>query len=287
MSEESPVLDDTGLMNQLAAVARRLAFETGDSSVAEAEVYGPASLPEIEQALNPGYSGNASAPAGFYLVLLRGDFVSPRAIGPRSELKHYTTAARTWSPISAYVPGALTLTNEVPEVSRLAGPTTLSLSYRHETEGARDAGTRNQLLDHAAHMSPLWDCRGRLLVHPPEGEMAMLHRERAPGDLRPELEQLLTAGLVQLYKKTDDEGGFHSLGPEESADVIADERNWYAPYDLGEADRRGTVHVLGITDAGSASRTPAGEAAGIETGNRDPAPAGAAPAHLRVKFGNS
>jgi hypothetical protein len=47
VSEDPALGDDRGLVSQLAAVARWLAYEACDSSVTEAEVYGPASLTAI------------------------------------------------------------------------------------------------------------------------------------------------------------------------------------------------------------------------------------------------
>jgi hypothetical protein len=78
----------------------------------------------------------------------------------------------------------------------------------------------------------------------------MRHRERPLADLRPELEQLLDAGLVRLYEKTDAAAGFRTLGREEALEAIANDRNWYAPDDLGEHDRRTTAYTVGITDNG-------------------------------------
>ena len=242
---------DPELMNQLAAVARRLAYQTGDSSVREAEVYGPASQVSVEQALDRGDPAEPpAAPDVFYLVVLRGDFVAPNAVGPRSQLRHYTTAAQTWSPLSGYLPSTLRLANDLPsEVSRLDGPTLLSLSHRQAAEHGSGGDLRYQVLDHAAHESPLWDCRGQRLAHPTEGGTAMLHRERAPDDLRPELRRLLKARLVKLYEKTDT-AGFHSLTPEDAIEVLADDRNWYAPYDRDRREGRSTIYALGLSDSG-------------------------------------
>jgi hypothetical protein len=55
---------------------------------------------------------------------------------------------------------------------------------------------------------------------------------------------------VRLYEKTDSAAGFRTLGLEAAPEAIADDRNWYAPYDLGERDRRATAYAVGITDPG-------------------------------------
>jgi hypothetical protein len=78
----------------------------------------------------------------------------------------------------------------------------------------------------------------------------MLHRERVPDDLRPQLQRLLEAGLVKLHTKTDAEPGFHALNLEEAIEVIREDRNWNAPYDLGEPERREAVYLPVITHTG-------------------------------------
>src|SRR2546423_12230274 len=97
-----------------------------------------------------------------------------------------------------------------------------------------DYGPRYQLLDHATDETPLWDCRSHIEVHPQEGEPYTLHRDRTPADLRPELERLLKTGHVELYDMNDFEKA--SLSLDDALAVIADDHDWYSPYELREQE---------------------------------------------------
>jgi hypothetical protein len=187
----------------------------------------------------------------FYLIVLRGDFVRAGTVWPRAELRHHTIAAQTWSPECGYVPGTFHLTNSQPaNMARLGPPTVIGLGDSGLVPPFVDYGPQYQLLDHAADGGPLWECRRGTVVLPPEGEAYTLHRHRAPDDLRPELEQLLNAGLVKLYERADAAKGYRSLSLDEASEAMADDRNWSAPYELGERRRRSVIYTLAVTDSG-------------------------------------
>ena len=242
----------TPVLNRLAAVARKMAFDTGDTAVAQAEVYGPASHLAVEQALQlRGKRKREEEVAGFfYLVVLRGDFVNPHGFGPRELLQHLSTVAQVWSPEWGYQYGAFCLADTLPGTpTRLGDPLLLGLGYHQPTGPRVDYGARYQLLYHAADGSPLWECRHEIVVDPPEGGAYTLHQERTPEELRPELVRLIDAGLLNLVLWADTSRRLLSL--DEAREPLADERNWYAPYDLGEDERRSVVYRLSPTDSGS------------------------------------
>jgi hypothetical protein len=247
MSEERPMGYSSVVLNRLAAVARRTAFVTGDTSVAEAEVYWPASHVTVEQALPLGGEREERVSDAFYLVVLRGDFVNPEGFGPG--LRHYATAAQVWSPEWGYQYGAFCLADTLPgTLAQLGDPLLLGLGYRQPVGPRVDHGPRYQLLDHATDGLPLWECRHEIVVDPLEGEAYTLHQERTPENLRPELEGLMEAGLVNLVLWTD--ASRRPLSLDESREPLADDRNWSAPYDLGQDERRSVVYRLGYTDSG-------------------------------------
>lgn len=74
------------------------------------------------------------------------------------------------------------------------------------------------------------------------------HQERRAEELRPELEQLLRDGHVELYEETDPRHRVLSL--DDALKVAADTRNWYSPLDLGELQKRPTTYALALTDSG-------------------------------------
>ena len=238
------------VLNRLAAVARKTAFDSGDTSVAQAQVYGPASHLTVEQALGLAGEREEQVSDSFYLVVLRGDFVNPRAwFGPRERLRHHATVAQMWSPEWGYQYGAFCLADTLPEtLTRLGDPRLLGLDY-HQPVGTRvDHGPRYQLLDHAADGSPLWECRHGIVVDPPQGDAYTLHQERSPDDIRPELKRLIEAGLVNLVIWADT--ARRPLSLDEARKPLADDRNWHSPYDLGEDERRTVVYRLSYTDSG-------------------------------------
>jgi hypothetical protein len=241
----------TAVLNRLAAVARKTALDTGDTSVAQAEVYGPASHLMVEQALHLGGQRKEQVSDSFYLVVLRGDFVNPQGFGPRERLRHRATVAQTWSPEWGYQYGMFCLADKLPGTpARLGDPRLLAVGYHQPVGPHVDHGARYQLLDHAADgsLSPLWECRHEIVVDPPEGEAYTLHQERTPDELRPELEGLIEAGLLNLVLWADTSR--RPLSLDEAREPLADDRNWYAPYDLGEHERRGVVYRLVYTDSG-------------------------------------
>jgi hypothetical protein len=249
VDELPPLGSDPAVQGRLAAVARRTAFETGDTSVAEAEVYGPASHLMIEQALDLGGEREEQVPDSFYLVVLHGEFVNPRSFGPRERLRHRATAAQVWSPEWGYQYGVFCLADRLPGTpAQLGDPLVLGLDYHQPVGPLVDHGPRYQLLDHAADALPLWECRHGIVVDPPEGEAYTLHRQRTPDDLRSELERLIEAGLVNLVLWTD--ASRRPLRLDEARKPLADDRNWRAPYDLGEDERRRLAYVLALTDSG-------------------------------------
>ena len=128
------------------------------------------------------------------------------------------------------------------------GPLPVRLDYDQPVGPLVDHGSRYQLLDHAADSRPLWECRHGIVIDPAEGEPYTLHRERAPDELRFELERLMTKNLVQLLVWSD--SSRRALSREEAQQALADDRNWYAPYELGEDKRRSVAYRLGVTDSG-------------------------------------
>jgi hypothetical protein len=88
-------------------------------------------------------------------------------------------------------------------------------------DGAR---VRYQLLDHATEEAPLWDVRRGITTYGADNVVFLQHRDRTPGELIPELEQLLRAGHVGLFDMADPE---RLITLDEAIDAIADESHWY------------------------------------------------------------
>ena len=252
MDEPSPSGSNAAVLNRLAAVARRTAFETGDTSVSRAEAYGPAPYLSIELALHPDTRDRDehTVPGAFYLLVVRGDLVNPRAgTGPREQFRHYATAAQTWSSEWGYQRMMFRLADSLPAtLDQLEGPFVLPLADHQPVGPLVDHGPRYQVLDHAADALPLWECRHGIVVDPSEGEAYTLHRERTPAELRPELERLLDEGLVELGLWSD--AARRPLSRDETREPLADDRNWHAPYDLGEDERRSVAYRLVLTNSG-------------------------------------
>jgi hypothetical protein len=245
------------VLNRLAAVARRTAFEFEDTSVAQAEVYGPDSQLAICQALRDDHEALQAEPqredgasGAFYLIVLRGDFVHHGAgTQPRKLLQHYATAAQVWSPEWGYTNGGGFRLDPSPLaiLAPIEGPLSVRLDYHQPVGPLVDHGSRYQLLDHAADSRPLWECRHGIVIDPAEGEPYTLHRERAPDELQPEVERLMAENLVHLVRS---DSSRRALNRDEAHEALADDRNWYAPYELGETKRRSVAYRLGVTDSG-------------------------------------
>jgi hypothetical protein len=258
VAEALPSGSNVAVLNQLAGVARRTAFECGDTSVTQAEVYGPDAHLAISQALHDDHEAPQAEPhrddgvsGAFYLIVLRGDFVHPHAgTAARELLQHYATAAQVWSPEWGYTNGGALRLAPTPLaiLAPIEGPLSVRLDYHQPVGPLVDHGSRYQLLDHAADVRSLWECRHGIVIDPAEGEPYTLHRERAPAELRPELERLMTENLVHLLVWSDSER--RPLSRDEAQQALADDRNWYAPYELGETERRSVAYCLGYTDSG-------------------------------------
>ena len=257
MGDAVPSGSNVAVLNQLAAVARRTAFEFEDTSVAQAEVYGPDSQLAIRQALRDDHEALQAEPqredgasGAFYLIVLRGDFVHHGAgTQPRKLLQHYATAAQVWSPEWGYMYGGFRLDpSPLAILAPIEGPLSVRLDYHQPVGPLVDHGSPYQLLDHAADSRPLWECRHGIVIDPAEGEPYTLHRERAPDELRPEVERLMAENLVHLLVWSD--SSRRALNRDEAHEALTDDRNWYAPYELGETKRRSVAYRLGYTDSG-------------------------------------
>jgi hypothetical protein len=119
----------TSLQKRIAAKARRVANSLGDTSVKDAQVYGPAPNAGLEAAWL-GQRVNETAhqrKADFYLIVLHGHFVCqwcPRP--PGAESPRGTIAAHVWSPTRG--DGLLGLRHSLAaSMSRLGKPTVISL----------------------------------------------------------------------------------------------------------------------------------------------------------------
>jgi hypothetical protein len=62
------------------------------------------------------------------------------------------------------------------------------------------------------------------------------------------VERLMAENLVQLFVRSD--SSRRALNRDEAHEALADDRNWYAPYELGETKRRSVAYRLGYTDSG-------------------------------------
>lgn len=65
-----------------------------------------------------------------------------------------------------------------------------------------DHAARYQLLDHGTDEAPLWDSRSAIVTITTEGSRIERHQARTPDELRPELEDLVRGGYVELYEMT-------------------------------------------------------------------------------------
>jgi hypothetical protein len=114
-----------------------------------------------------------------------------------------------------------------------------------------DHGARYQLLDYANDDSFLWDVRLPLtIIHRSEGWEVSRHQERSVEELRPELEELLRAGHLELYEATGRDAP-RTLSLDEAIAVAADDRNWYTEKALGEPyDGHRSIYGLSLTQTG-------------------------------------
>jgi hypothetical protein len=112
-----------------------------------------------------------------------------------------------------------------------------------------DHAARYQLLDYANDDSLLWDARLPLtVIDRGDGRRVDRHQERPLDELRPELEQPLREGHVELYDATGADAP-RTLSLDEALSVVADEWNWHGPREPSELpDCR--IYALALTDSG-------------------------------------
>jgi hypothetical protein len=112
-----------------------------------------------------------------------------------------------------------------------------------------DHPARYQLLDYANDDSLLWDVRLPLSIFPADGGRIDRHQERPVEELRPELEQLLREGHLELYEATGDDAP-RTLSLDEALAVAADEASWCGPRNPQELLERPAIYALSLTDSG-------------------------------------
>jgi hypothetical protein len=94
----------------------------------------------------------------------------------------------------------------------------------------------------------LWDVRLPLSIFPADGGRVDRHQERPVEELRPELEQLLREGHLELYEATGDDAP-RTLSLDEALAVAADEWNCHGPREPGELPEC-RIYGLSLTESG-------------------------------------